>query len=223
MPDFFTQSSVYGIVIIFGFAQPCVLVIVVTSCVVRFKLVRSSRRRDLMTSPNGTTIRDGGRSSANQELRTDKLARMVRTMTVSLLLTWVPFFIVGSTKISGQNSVFIPQPLLFSAFWLLVSNGFLNTLIYFVMNSAFREACHKIVKSLIPEACLRLNKLEARLCTKCCASWATERPLSTAGNANTTMSGSVADVRSTESVELRTVTITPRHEEHLKEEPNRHS
>ena len=198
MPDYLSKSSIQGIVVIFGINLPCVLVIVVTSCVVRFKLTRSSRLRNL--SAPTRTPRDLERSSAQQEARVDKFAKMVRIMTLTLILTWVPFLAIVAMAIAEVN---IPQPLVFGGFWLLTSNSFLNTVIYFVMNSAFREAAQKIIKSLIPEACLAP---EALFYTKCCARWTQNPNGGTAGKINTAFSGSTTTEEPTDKEGSKAVT-----------------
>ena len=198
MPDYLSKSSIQGIVVIFGINLPCVLVIVVTSCVVRFKLTRSSRLRNL--SAPTRTPRDLERSSAQQEARIDKFAKMVRIMTLTLILTWVPFLAIVAMAIAEVN---IPQPLVFGGFWLLTSNSFLNTVIYFVMNSAFREAAQKIIKSLIPEACLAP---EALFYTKCCARLAQNPNGGTAGKINTACSGSTTTEEPTDRQGSKAVT-----------------
>ncbi|XP_038047217.1 cysteinyl leukotriene receptor 2-like [Patiria miniata] len=125
LPSFFSQPILAGVLLSTVVAP--IPIITVTSCIVS---------RSLRTALQGST-RDSGRGLKI------KAFRMVQIMTLTLILCYVPFFVMFLVGLAARIS--IPQVAVFCVYWLLLANSFFNTLIYFKMNAAFRARLYELV------------------------------------------------------------------------------
>ena len=121
-----------------------VLVVFVTSC-----LISRILRKGLAARAGPSAVR----SSTKLKLRT---FRMVQVMTTTFFLVYAPFFLVG--LVLRDIITFIPQAVVFSAFWLLIANSFFNTVIYVRMNTSYRRRMGEMFDSLTT----RISRLGSR-------------------------------------------------------------
>ena len=85
-----------------------------------------------------------------------KLYRMVRIMMIAVLVHFCPFVVtVIVTAIPGTK---IPQVISFAAYWWLVSNSFVNTIIYYAKNAKFRDRMLELAGRVVPRCCQDLGE-----------------------------------------------------------------
>ncbi|XP_071791219.1 G-protein coupled receptor 52-like [Asterias amurensis] len=170
-------NSVFACGLICG-ALPCLIVIVITSMIVRKKLEKNAKR---CANPSQSSSSQDNHSSPGTSPRTIKLFRMVRVMAVAVVVCWFPFVCLLVINISSDIDV--PQVIFFLTFWMLVSNGYVNSFIYFVMNKTFHSRVEEIWKQLTPSCFHRLSDLEQNLdCTSCICSKGIQVELNTSGD-----------------------------------------
>ncbi|XP_038047581.1 QRFP-like peptide receptor [Patiria miniata] len=153
-PSFF-GDPVVALVLIFCLAAPSFFIILATSVIVSRRLSRSARLRADMTtsSPKATASQEDSRKLSSP--KTVKLFRMVRVMVMAVFVCWVPFFSVAIVSlITGTKA---QQLIVFTAYWLLQSSSFINTIIYFLMNGSFRCRMREILSSITPNVFLGIS------------------------------------------------------------------
>ncbi|XP_033630861.1 beta-2 adrenergic receptor-like [Asterias rubens] len=165
-------------IVFFVGTLPGLIVIVITSVIVRKKLEKNAKQ---FANPSQSSSSQDTHSSPGTSPRTIKLFRMVRIMAVAVVVCWFPFF--GLLLINISFGLYVPQVIYFLTFWMLVSNGYVNSFIYFAMNKTFHSRVEEVWKQLTPSCCRRLNELEKNLdCTSCICSKGIQVELNTSGN-----------------------------------------
>ncbi|XP_022104381.1 delta-type opioid receptor-like [Acanthaster planci] len=156
-PSFLSNFTIV-LVLTFALIIPSAVVILLTSCVVNRKLKDSARLRAEMTPSPAHRGKDFS--------TTIKAFRMVRVMTVGALVSWIPYFVVGS--LAQLTEIELPGDVYFISYWLLLANSFFNTVIYFFMNKTFHDKLIHLARSVIPKFCLDLNRREQQRMCGCC-------------------------------------------------------
>ncbi|XP_022104415.1 adenosine receptor A3-like [Acanthaster planci] len=166
-PQFYICQSVYAmtsllsLVPTFAAVLPCFIIMLVTSAIVGRKLKESARRRAAMAP----AIPESSNSSGGTAQNSIKLYRTVRIMMIAICFHLCPFLIVRFLTIFHEESV--PQVISFAAYWWMISNSLVNTVIYYIKNTKYRDRVHELAAKLVP-SCFR--DLEGRLpCTCWCS------------------------------------------------------
>ncbi|XP_033628910.1 probable G-protein coupled receptor 21 [Asterias rubens] len=192
------DGSVRVYIVFFVGVLPSLIVIVITSVIVRKKLEKNAKR---FANPSQSSSSQDTHSSPGTSPRTIKLFRMVRVMAVAVVVCWFPFLCLLLINISF--GLYVPQVIYFLTFWMLVSNGYVNSFIYFVMNKTFHSRVEEIWEQLTPSCCRRLNELEKNLdCTSCICSKSINVELNTTGD-NTNKTQDTTCVNSVELVKIK--------------------
>ena len=154
--------------VLFVILIPDIIIVSVTSCIVTRTLKSSDRIRANMaivaTTPSPS--QPGSTNRAATSKKTLKLFQMVRVMTIAVLVSWLPYFCVAF--LISVVKVELPHEILSTSRLLLVSNGFFNSVIYFLMNKTYHDRLDELCKKIIPRFCFRLNDCEIKTTYFCC-------------------------------------------------------
>ncbi|XP_038074091.1 RYamide receptor-like [Patiria miniata] len=132
------------------FFFPSLLIIGITSVIVHRTLSQNAQHRESMlamvmspsSSPSSPPSSPPSSESDSLQPRLSrrevKMFRLVRAVALAFYICWVPNVAVGLGYLAaGQRS---PSNLVFFLYWLHLSSGLCNFVIYFVMNTNFRKA-----------------------------------------------------------------------------------
>ncbi|XP_038047218.1 alpha-1A adrenergic receptor-like [Patiria miniata] len=158
-----TKVPVFTLLFIFGAALPSVIVVLVTSAIVSRKLKESARlRAAFVPAITPSSASQDSNLSGGTSQKAVRLSRTIRIMTIAVILHMFPFLIVISITVLSDTK--IPQVISFASYWWMIANSFVNTIIYYLKTTKFRERVNEIADKLLPH-CFR--KIDERLVCTC--------------------------------------------------------